>query len=117
MLLATVLGKITSFYKNASHSYFEHGGVGLPPAGPGGALGVSFGVYQLQGEDGRWLEMEILARELRKLEEVYARFREVCSDLSEDPEVSRVMVGYLGQTLGSTIDLVSHRKGNMAFVA
>ena len=117
MLLATVLGKITSFYKNASHSYFEHGGVGLPPAGPAGALGVSFGVYQLQGEDGRWLEMEILARELRKLEEVYARFREVCSELSEDPEVSRAMVGYLGQTLGSTIDLVSHRKGNMTFVA
>ncbi|KAK8049347.1 hypothetical protein PG994_011077 [Apiospora phragmitis] len=83
---------------------------------PGGPLGFTLGVYHLNGEDGRWLELEILARELRKLEEVYATFRDLCSELSEDPEVSRAMLGYLGHTLGSTLDLVSHRKGDMTFV-
>lgn len=116
MLLATVIGKITSFYKNASHTYFDTGNMVVNNGSPGGPLGFTLGVYQLNGEDGRWLELEILARELRKLEEVYARFREVCSDLSEDPEVSRAMLGYLGHTLGSTLDLVSHRKGDMTFV-
>lgn len=114
MLLATVIGKITSFYKNASQSYFENGAThSAIPGVPG--LGVTIGAYQINGEDGRWLELEILARELRKLEEVYAQFREVCSDLSEDQEVSRAMIGYLGQNLGSTMEVVSHRKGNMGF--
>ncbi|KAK8138833.1 hypothetical protein PG984_002213 [Apiospora sp. TS-2023a] len=116
MLLATVIGKITSFYKNASHTYFDTGNMAVNNGSPGGPLGFTLGVYQLNGEDGRWLELEILARELRKLEEVYARFREVCSELSEDPEVSRAMLGYLGHTLGSTLDIVSHRKGDMTFV-
>ncbi|KAH8671178.1 hypothetical protein BX600DRAFT_241121 [Xylariales sp. PMI_506] len=110
MLLATVMGKITSFYKNASHSYFENPSIAHGRSSPSASVGVSLGVYQLNGEDGRWLELEILARELRKLEEVYARFREVCGDLSEDPEVSKAMIGYLGQNLGTTLEVVSHRK-------
>ncbi len=116
MLLATVIGKITSFYKNASQSYFEHGGPGSIPSpsiAPG--LSLSLGVYQVHGEDGRWLELEILARELRKLEEVYDRFRDVCAELSEDAEVSKAMIGYLGHTLGSTLEVVTHRKGNMGY--
>ncbi|KAI1345074.1 hypothetical protein F5Y15DRAFT_16595 [Xylariaceae sp. FL0016] len=107
MLLATVIGKITSFYKAASCSYFENGNMG----------GVSLGVYQLNGEDGKWFELEILARELRKLEEVYAKFREVCTDLSEEPEVTKAMIGYLGQNLGSTLEFLGHRKGDMPYVA
>ncbi|KAM7200140.1 hypothetical protein V8F33_004073 [Rhypophila sp. PSN 637] len=114
MLLATVIGKITSFYKNASHTYFEHGGM-TNAASPGGGIGVSLGAYTLMGEEGRWLELEILARELRKLEEVYAQFREVCADLSEDPEVSKAMIGYLGHTLGSTLEVVHHRKGDITY--
>ncbi|KAK0720625.1 hypothetical protein B0H67DRAFT_484691 [Lasiosphaeris hirsuta] len=113
MLLATVIGKITSFYKNASHTYFEPGG--MAAAASPNALGVSLGAYTLMGEEGRWLELEILARELRKLEEVYAQFREVCADLSEDPEVSKAMIGYLGHTLGSTLEVIHHRKGDMTF--
>jgi hypothetical protein len=114
MLLATVIGKITSFYKNASQSYFENGGPHAAPSATG--LGVSLGAYQVNGEDGRWLELEILARELRKLQEVYARFREVCADLSDDPEVSKAMIGYLNHNLGSTLEVVSHRKGDMRLV-
>lgn len=128
MLLATVIGTITSFYRSASQSYFDHGGPPngtparpiptpstMPSAGMTG-LGVTLGAYTANSEDSRWLELEILARELRKLEEVYANFREVCSELSEDPEVSKAMIGYLGQNLGSTMQVVSrHRKGDIRF--
>ncbi|CRK24932.1 hypothetical protein BN1708_014068 [Verticillium longisporum] len=121
MLLATIIGKITSFYQKATHSYFDGGiedGIagqgsmhGL--SGTGASLGISLGAYTLGGEDGRWLELEILARELQKLEEVYAQFRDVCGELTEDPEVSRAMIGYLGHNLGTTLKVVSHRKGGM----
>ncbi|KAI1416298.1 hypothetical protein F5Y13DRAFT_177835 [Hypoxylon sp. FL1857] len=118
MLLATVIGKITSFYKTASHSHFETGGMGMMQNHPGNNLGVSLGAYQLNGEDGKWLELEILARELRKLEEVYSKFREVvCTDFSDVPEVTKAMIGYLGQNLGSTLEVISHRKGDMTFMA
>ncbi|EFX02691.1 transcription factor [Grosmannia clavigera kw1407] len=152
MLLATVIGKITSFYKYASQTYFSHTSNGMDSAmygmGTGGTgevdcssgyssssspqsataattaaptatmatgLGVSLGAYQLQGEDGRWLQLQILNRELHKLEDVYTRFRQVCGDLSEDVEMSKAMIGYLGQTLGSTLDLVNHRKGDLRY--
>lgn len=82
-------------------------------AAPG--LGVSLGAYTVNGEDSRWLELEILARELRKLDEVYSTFRDVCTELSEDPEVSKAMIGYLGKGLTSTIQVVSHRKGDMSY--
>ncbi|CAK7231913.1 hypothetical protein SCUCBS95973_008083 [Sporothrix curviconia] len=183
MLLATLLGKITSFYKTASQFYFRGdaesvaplrngsgcgggGGpanveksragspgrasganttgpvttaptvhitissasaIGAEPSGPSSSivsaggnvagLGVSLGAYQLQGEDRRWLELEILHRELKKLEDVYARFREVCGDLLfEDVAVSKAMLGYLGQTLGATLDMVNHCKGDLQFL-
>lgn len=128
MLLATVIGTITSFYRNASQSYFDHEGgpsslqmtpqISTPSMATSSGLtglGVSLGAYTVNGEDSRWLELEILARELRKLEEVYANFREVCSELSEDPEVSKAMLGYLGQNLGSTMQVVTHRKGDIGF--
>ncbi|KJR81857.1 transcription factor [Sporothrix schenckii 1099-18] len=189
MLLATLLGKITSFYKTASPSHFrphsteaaaaasataaatvaaagmgdrhqnnqnhsvdavdslaagavddttassvsalpvhaDHSsptsntaGIPFPAAGYGHShglgLGVSLGAYQLQGEDGRWLELEILNRELKKLEEVYTRFHEVCGDLLfEDVAVSKAMFGYLGQNLGAALELVNHRKDSLPF--
>lgn len=132
MLLATVIGTITSSYRKASQSYFEQGSSSSPsgdqarpvPAAPAttapaatasssgvSGLGVTLGAYAASSEDSRWLELEILARELRKLEEVYANFRGVCSELSEDPDVSRAMVSYLGQSLVSTMQVVSHHRG------
>ncbi|KAI5857309.1 hypothetical protein GGS23DRAFT_386705 [Durotheca rogersii] len=116
MLLATVIGKITSFYRNATHTYFETSGMGIPH-NPGNNVGVSLGVYQLNGEDGKWVEMEILAREFRKLEEVYARFRDVIyTDLSDIPDVTKAMVSYLGQNLGSTLEVITHRKSDFTCV-
>ncbi|EPE10653.1 transcription factor [Ophiostoma piceae UAMH 11346] len=150
MLLATVIGKVTSFYKNASQSYFTGDSAtassldsivgGLDYSGPSAVaaadsssrqasissppapssmltgLGVSLGAYHLQGEEGRWFELEILNRELKKLEDVYSRFREVCGELSEDVEVSKAMIGYLGNNLGSTLNMVSHSKGDMRYI-
>ena len=124
MLLGTVIGKITSFYKHATQAYFEAGSGGSSNgaammatlngnSNPATGLGVSLGAYTLGGEEGRWLELQILERELRKLEEVYALFRDVCADLWEDPEVSRAMIGYLNNTLHSTLNVVGHRKGEV----
>ncbi|CAN8106102.1 unnamed protein product [Discula destructiva] len=130
MLLATLLGTITTFYKNASQSYFDHGvpmgnnsaetilssPTSTPSLTGSPGLGVSLGVYTINGEDSKWLELEILGRELRRLDEVYSNFREVCSELSEDTELSKAMIGYLGQNLGSTMQVVSHRKGDMGYL-
>jgi len=126
MLLATLMGKITSFYKNSSQVYFEN--PAAPPidtthslpgskgnSSPNSALGISLGAYTLGGEDGRWLELEILNRELRKLEEVYSQFREVCTELSDDPVVGKAMIGYLNHTLGTTLEVVKHRQGRIQF--
>ena len=111
MLLATVLGKVMSFYKNLCHDQFENPGIAsaTSPVVPN----VRVGGYTLPGEDGRWFELEILARELRKLEEVYDQFREACAEYSDDAHVSRAMIEYLRQTLSSTMDLIHHRKADM----
>lgn len=131
MLLATVLGTITTFYKNASQTYFDPGtstinGSASTPTSesfstsntttPLSCLGVSLGAYTINSEDSKWLELEILRRELQRLDEVYSSFREVCSELSEDPELSKAMIGYLSQSLGSTMHFVSHRKGDMGYL-
>lgn len=132
MLLATLIGKITTFYRNSSQTYFDHptstaaasaAAVGLSdclPGNKGGSspssgLEVSLGGYTLGGEDGRWLELEILNRELRKLEDVYSQFRDVCTELSDDPDMGKAMVEYLGHTLGTTLEVVKHRQGRMQF--
>ena len=113
MLLATIMGKIASFYKNASHTCFENGA--MPSAASPSALGVSLGAYTLAGEDSRWFRVEFLVRELRKFQEVYAQFTEVCAGLSEDGGVSKAMIGYLDHTLRSTMEIIDHRRSDMAF--
>ncbi|GAB1313852.1 hypothetical protein MFIFM68171_04062 [Madurella fahalii] len=100
MLLATVIGKIASFYKTAFHMYFED----VPNLG--GSIG------QFTNISDRWLELEILARELRKLDEVYAQFRDAFANLSDDPEVSKAMIGYLNSNIGSTLEVIQHRKSD-----
>jgi hypothetical protein len=102
MLLSTVIGKVTSLYKYAGQQCFESGNM-LSSAAPSGRLSINIGDYTVNKEDGRWLELEILSRELRDLEVVYAQFRDVCGDLSEDPQVSKAIIGYHGQTLDSTL--------------
>lgn len=79
-------------------------------SGPGG---MGFGGYSVDGEVSRCIELEILAIDLRRLEEVHSLFREVCHKLPEDPELGRAMIDYLGQGLGCAMQVVSHRNGDM----
>jgi hypothetical protein len=105
MLLATMIGKITTFYKHAGRAHFESSGKTPRPQ-----ASVSVGSYTLGEADGRWLELELLARELRRLEELHARFRAVCADLTDNAEVCRVVVGYLEQNLGTALEVVNTQK-------
>jgi hypothetical protein len=117
MLLATVLGKVISVYRSATRSYLDIGNMKMfedTPAGSrGSGPGFRFGAYQL---NEKWLEMEILARELRRLQEVYIKYREACADASDDSEVTKAMIVYLGQNIDSTLDLITRRKVDAAFV-
>lgn len=113
MLLGTVIGKITSFYNSASQSHFKGSMANASPTANG--LGVSLGAFPLNVEDGRWLEVGILTRELRKLEGVYARFRDVCPELSDDPKITKAMIDYLDQNLNSLLEIVNHLQGDMTY--
>ncbi|KAI1327241.1 hypothetical protein F5Y16DRAFT_372430 [Xylariaceae sp. FL0255] len=121
MLLATVIGKIILLYKSATPSGFGHDNIKTLGNGLSGCLantfGVHFGTYQLDGEDGKWFQSEILARELRKLEELYVKFRDVCVEYSDDPDIARAVIGYLGHSLNSALEVINCRKGDMSFTA
>ncbi|KAL2255344.1 hypothetical protein VTK26DRAFT_3549 [Humicola hyalothermophila] len=129
MLVGTVLGKVTSSYHAVARNHFGHGlgtvnaqdaafaaaaaapaaPTGLmpnglaPPAGPG-----FVGAAAQQGGDGgiRSLELDILARDLDRLRNVYTYYCELCRHLSEDPEVTRAVIGHLGSSLSATLEMV-----------
>lgn len=110
MLLATVIGKITSLYKCASQRHFENGGQQhqqLPqlPSSPPGLEGM----FASLREDKRCIEFDVLARDLDKLQQVFAQFAEVCGNLSEDPELTRAMIGHLNHKVGSTLEAARQR--------
>lgn len=48
-----------------------------------GNLPLSFGSYRVANEDVRWLQMEIILRDLKKLEELFERFQQECGVKSE----------------------------------
>lgn len=100
----------------ASTSIGGRGGRGSFGGGMDDGTGLGGG-FRVATNDSRWLQLEILAMELRKLEDVYARFREVCSDLSADPmqNVGSAMVGYLGQNLDDTLEAVASRRGDTGY--
>lgn len=107
MLLATVIGKIMSFYRAASQSYFGFSGLPRSQTTP---LPLTFGTYRVAGEDGRWLEMEILLRELRKLEELFGKFRESCQRVEmEEDDLGMVaaLTRWLGQSLHYTFEVLN----------
>ncbi|PBP24182.1 transcription factor [Diplocarpon rosae] len=67
LLLGTLLGRIVAVYQEASTSYFARAANQLP---------LSLGSYRVAGADARWLQTEIILRDLEKLRELVARFRE-----------------------------------------
>lgn len=150
MLLSTIISNIMSFYRSASQQYFStdfcngasytqqdnncsnnnnnnmagtNQWSGQPQSHMqhgNNQLSLSFGSYRLQGEDGRWFEIELLIRELRKLEELLGRFRDVmgcggmgntgmCGGVDESGMVQAV-VGSLSQNLKVMFDVLNFQK-------
>ena len=101
MLLATIVGKVMSFYRHASQTYF--GFTNQNQFQPQ-QLSLTIGAYKIAEEDGRWLEMEILLRELRKLEDVLEKFQLVVSkdEMEEHGGVQNAVLSYLRQSLNVT---------------
>lgn len=93
MLLATIMEKILSFYQVALQSDFS--------GKTGADAQMLIGTYRVANEDGRWLRNEILWRELRKLEELFGRFREVCghNEKDRDAGVCSTLLGHLSKSL------------------
>ncbi|KAI1185072.1 hypothetical protein F5B17DRAFT_52312 [Nemania serpens] len=111
ILVATIISKVASFYKTVAHPYTQPGTMAmLENTSNGGAGSVSLGAYQLAREDGNWFKSEILVRELRKLEEVFIRFREIYADVFDASEFSTALIDYIGQNISSTLDGVIERK-------
>lgn len=71
---------------------------------------MSIGSYQVANEDGCWLRIEILWRELRKLEELFSRFREACGvevvEAAEGPGVHSALIGHLSHSLNFTVEVL-----------
>ncbi|TVY85124.1 hypothetical protein LSUE1_G000434 [Lachnellula suecica] len=111
MLLATIIGKIVSFYRDASQRYFDF----TPgPLKQQQSLPLTFGSYKISGDDGRWLEMEILLREIRKVEEVFLKFQDIITvgDLDEHGVIHTAVTTYLRQTLNVTFEVLNMRRAN-----
>lgn len=110
MLLATVIGKVMSFYRAASQNYF---GFTPQPHYQPQPLPLTFGTYKISEEDGRWLEMEILLRELRKLEGVLTKLQEVAKkdEMEELGGVQAAVFGYLRHSLSVTFGVLNMRRG------
>jgi hypothetical protein len=109
MLLGTIIGKIMTIYQDASKNYF-----GLTPGVGSQAqpLPLTFGTYRVAGEDGRWLEMEIIMRELKKLKVLFARFQETAKtgEWEEDAEMHSAVTNYLCQSLHLTFEILNMQK-------
>ncbi|KAH7398131.1 hypothetical protein BKA64DRAFT_708792 [Cadophora sp. MPI-SDFR-AT-0126] len=82
MLLGTILGRIISIYQEASHSHV------------------------------RWLQMEIILRDLKKLKELFAKFQEtsMMSESEEDAGMHGAVTNYLCQSLNVTFELLEKQR-------
>ncbi|CZT03176.1 hypothetical protein WAI453_012543 [Rhynchosporium graminicola] len=115
MLLGTILGRIVSIYQDASKNYFA-----LTSSQGGGQsqqLPLTFGTYRVANEDVRWLQMEIILRDLKKLKELFAKFQEttMMSDSEEDVGMHGAVSNYLCQSLDLTFEsLRKQRSFNIA---
>ncbi|KFY22800.1 hypothetical protein V491_02719 [Pseudogymnoascus sp. VKM F-3775] len=98
MLLATIMEKILSFYQVVTESDFND------TTGTDAQMSISG--YRVASEDGRWLRNEILWRELRKLEDLFGRFREVCGRNKRDKDAGfySTLLGHLSNGLEITYE-------------
>jgi len=109
MLLGTILGRIISIYQDASKNYFAL------TSGQGGQiqqLPLTFGTYRVASEDVRWLQMEIILRDLKKLKELFAKFQEtsMMSESEEDAGMHGAVTNYLCQNLHLTFEALKKQR-------
>lgn len=93
MLLATVLGRVASFYKSATYT----------PAGNDNTYPTGGGAHAL--------DLELLFNDLRTLQGVHRRFASVCDILLENTELARVMIADLGGRIDSAVQAVYQWQG------
>lgn len=109
MLVATIIGKVLSLYRATSESHFD-----LDPdlRYQSQPLPLVFGTYRVAGEDSRWIEMELLLRDLKKLEELFHKCRELWRevDLGDDLEIHTAVMNYLSQSLQFTLEVLRTKK-------
>jgi hypothetical protein len=109
MLLGTIIGMILTIYQDASKNYF-----GPTPGidSQAQSLPLTFGTYKVASEDGRWLEMEIIIRELKKLKVLFAKFQEPASmgAWEEDTGMHSAVTNYLWQSLHLTFEVLNMQK-------
>jgi hypothetical protein len=104
MLLGTIIGMIMSIYQDVFKNYF-----GLIPGVSSQPLPLTFGTYRVAGEDGRWLEMEIIMRELTKLKVLFAKFQGT-GEWEEDVRIHSAVTNYLCQSLHLTFEVLNMQK-------
>ncbi|SPN97747.1 uncharacterized protein DNG_01261 [Cephalotrichum gorgonifer] len=109
MLLATILGKAAGFYRVAAQVHLAEPSTTARDAPSPSS--IHQGNSASGGHEVRWMELEILVREIGRLEEVCSQYRDACSNLSEEAEVNRAMVGYLIRSLGATMEAVKRKQG------
>ncbi|MCJ1479888.1 hypothetical protein MMC06_000042 [Schaereria dolodes] len=74
---------------------------------------LTLGTYLVDGEDGRYLKLEILMIELRKVERLWVLFKEMCAQVkAEDAQkgLCEALVSYLAQTLQRTVKMLEARR-------
>ncbi|KAF8856652.1 hypothetical protein BDZ45DRAFT_745267 [Acephala macrosclerotiorum] len=114
MFLGTILGMIIAIYQDASKNYF--GATAEPGTGTGLSvhqpLPLTFGSYRVASEDVRWLQMEIILRDLKKLKELFAKFQEtsVKSESDEDAGMHSAVTNYLCQSLHQTTESLKSQR-------
>ena len=77
------------------------------------SLQFSLGTYRLDGEDGRHLKLEILKIELRKMERLWAVFRDICAHQrchDDQKSLYAALVCYLAKKLRTTSELLESRR-------
>ena len=108
MLLGTIFGKIISLYGAAC--FFRFG----PASDSQAVLRLAYGAYTLTGEDRRLLEMEIIIRELKKVESVMTIYQERFRNTEAEKDESSVydaLTCYLEKNLQYILDFLHSRKG------
>lgn len=108
MLLGTIFGKIISLYGAAC--LFRFG----PASDSQAAVRLAYGAYTLTGEDRRLLEMEIIIRELKRVENILIIYQERFRNAEAEKDESSVynaLTSYLKKNLHSILGFLYSRKG------